>query len=271
MRLGLSTWSLLGLEAGAAVRAIGEAGLDYIELWGEVPHAYPSWAGKEGIRDALSSYDMVVTAHAPFTDLNPATPFQPVKDAIAETLESFVEYCVFLGARVVTVHPGSVHNEALVSLAEDSAASTLRRLVRAAGGRVSINVENQTKSASKYYYPLASTPESLYSILKKVPGAGVTLASGQAHASGEDPAEITWELGGDLTEIHLTDNSGELDDHLIPGRGTAPLGSLLKQVSGRDVLVCLELNPHRYTPEQALGAVPAVRRAYAGDSWDQRR
>ncbi|MDG6947017.1 MAG: sugar phosphate isomerase/epimerase [Nitrososphaerota archaeon] len=252
------------MELCAAVRSIGDAGMDYIELWGEVPHAYPGWASKEELRDTLSSYDMLVTAHAPFTDLNPASPFQPVKGAIAETLESFVEFCVFVGARIITIHPGSVHNEALLPGAEDGAASTLRRLVSAAGGRVDINIENQPKSASKYHYPLASTPESLHSIMRKVPGSGCTLDSGHAHASGQDPSAIARRLGGRLTEIHLTDNAGAMDDHLVPGEGTAPLEPLLNQVTGRGVLVCLELNPHRYTPEEVLKAIPAVRQAYFG-------
>ena len=263
MRLGISTWSLLGLEVCAAVRAIGDAGVEYIELWGEVPHAYPDWAKTEEVEDSLSAYDMVVTTHAPFTDLNPANPFQPVKEAVAKTLESFVEFSASLGARIVTVHPGSVHNEAMVRQSEGSSASALMRMVKAAGGRLAINVENQAASSSKYYYPLASTPESLTSMVDRLPGCGCTLDSGHAHASGQDPSEIAMRLGEKLTEIHLTDNSGDLDDHLIPGEGTAPLAPLLDKVAGRDVLVCLELNPHRYTPEQVFGAFPAIRRTYA--------
>ena len=264
MRVGLSTWSLLGMDVCAAVKSIGDAGIDYVELWGEVPHAYPDWADRKALQDALSAYDMLVTAHAPFTDLNPADPFQPVKEAVSETLESFVEFSASLGARMVTVHPGSVHNEAMVQRAEGDAVSTLKRMVKAAGGRLQVNVENQTTSSSKYHYPLASTPESLYSILDKVPGSRCTLDTGHAHASGQDPAAIAKRLGAALTEIHLTDNSGGTDDHLIPGRGTAPLDALLEAAAGRDMLICLELNPHIYAPEEVLGAASAMRRAHSG-------
>ena len=262
MKVGISTWSLLGLDIGAAVRAVGDSGTDYIELWGEVPHAYPGWSDRREIEDALSAYDMTVTAHAPFTDLNPADPFQPVKEAVAKTLESFVEFCASLGVRIVTVHPGSVHNEAMVQRSEDDAVSTLTRMVKAAGGRLGINVENQPGSSSMYHYPLASTPESLVSLLSRVPECGCTLDSGHAHASGQDPSAMANEVGIRLTEIHLTDNSGDVDDHLIPGRGTAPLPRLMEQVVGRDILVCLELNPHKYTPGQVFGAFPVIRRAY---------
>jgi sugar phosphate isomerase/epimerase len=262
MKVGISTWSLLGLDIGAAVKAIGDSGADYIELWGEVPHAYPGWSDRREVEDALSAYNMTVTAHAPFTDLNPANPFQPVKEAVAKTLESFVEFCASLGVRIITVHPGSVHNEAMVQRSEDDAVSTLTRMVKVAGGRLGINVENQAGSSSVYCYPLGSTTESLASLINRVPGCGCTLDSGHAHASGQDPSAMAKAMGAKLTEIHLSDNSGDLDDHLIPGRGTAPLARLMEQVAGRDILVCLELNPHMYTPEQALGAFPTIRQAY---------
>jgi sugar phosphate isomerase/epimerase len=109
MKIGISTWSLLGLDVFAAVRAVGDAGFDYIELWGEVPHAHPDWVDRGKLRDVLSAYSMDLTMHAPFTDLNPATPFQPVRAAVEKTLEDFVKFSEHLGARMVTVHPGSVH------------------------------------------------------------------------------------------------------------------------------------------------------------------
>ena len=42
MKLGVSTWSLLKKDVYSAVKTIGDAGFEYIELWGEVPHAYLS-------------------------------------------------------------------------------------------------------------------------------------------------------------------------------------------------------------------------------------
>jgi sugar phosphate isomerase/epimerase len=255
LKLGLSTWSLLQLDVESAVKAIGNAGLEYIELWGEIPHAYPGWADRGRLRDALSAYDMVVTTHAPFTDLNPAAPFQPVKGAIERTLTEFVRFSEDLGAVLVTVHPGSVHSERLVPRATQDAVSTLRQMVKASRGRLSIDVENQTRSRSKYHYPLGSTLESLQTILAEVEGSRFTLDTGHAHASGQDPLAIAEAVGSRLAEVHLSDNSGAGDEHLIPGKGTAPLEALLGRVAQTDALICLELDPYRYTKEQVLAAV----------------
>lgn len=254
MKLGLSTWSLLGIDVSSAVRAIGDAGFDYIELWGEVPHAYTGFVDRRRVKDALSSYGMTMTMHAPFTDLNPANPFQPIKGAVERTLEDFVRFGSFLEASIITFHPGSVHNEAIVPMSAESSIATLKKMVRTAGGRLAINVENQTKSRSKYHFPLASTTESLDLILAEVEGLGFTLDTGHAHVNGQNPLALAERAGHRLTEVHLSDNSGASDDHLIPGEGTASLQPLMNTVASTGVLVCLELDPHRYTQEEVLRA-----------------
>ncbi len=254
MKLGVSTWSLLKSEVNSAVRAIGDAGFGFVEIWGEVPHAYPDWTDRKRLRETLSSYNLTVTLHAPFTDLNPAAPFEPVKGAVAKTLTDFVKFGEYLGASMITVHPGSVHNEALVPQSTENSISILRGLVKQSGGRLTVNIENQTRSKSKYHFPLASTMESLEVLLAQVEGSRFTLDTGHAHVNGHDPLALAERAGPRLVEIHLSDNAGLSDDHLIPGEGTANLQGLLDKVARSDVLVCLELDPHRYTQDQVLRA-----------------
>ncbi|MDG7011158.1 MAG: sugar phosphate isomerase/epimerase [Nitrososphaerota archaeon] len=262
MKLGVSTWSLLGMDVYSAVKVIGDAGIEYVELWGELPHAYPGWADKKLLWDALSPYGMTVTVHAPFTDLNPAAPDAGVRAAIAKALVAFVEFSASLGASMVTVHPGSVHNEKLVAGSAAAAAGTIQEMLTAAGGRLTVNVENQTKSAGRYHYPLGSTPESLEDLLGRLEGARGTVDTGHAHASGIDPMRMLDRLGPKLAEVHLSDNSGTLDDHLIPGRGNAPLNEFMRRLAKSDTLVCLELNPHVYSREEVLAGVESTRAAF---------
>ena len=259
MKLGVSTWSLLGLDVAGAVRAIGDAGFGYIELWGEVPHAYPDWADRGKLRDALASYQVALTMHAPFTDLNPASPFEPVRSAVERTLERFVEFGASLDARIITVHPGSVHSELMVPQAAQTAVSTLKKMMRAADGRLKVNVENQAKGRSKYHFPLASTAESLDFFLGQEEALGFTLDTGHAHVNGQDPSLLARGAGPRITEVHLHDNAGVSDEHLIPGEGTAALEPLLKSLAGSETFVCLELDPYRYSPEEALRASSSLR------------
>jgi len=262
MKLGLSTWSLLHRDVYSAVHMIGDAGFEYIELWGEVPHAFPGWVDKKRLRDSLSSYSMYLTTHAPFTELNPASPFQPVRGAVERTLDDFVSFSADLDAAMVTVHPGSVHSEELVPQSVQSSIAMLRRMIRAAGGRLSINVENQTKSHGDYHFPLASTTESLELILAEVEGLRFTLDTSHAHVNGQSSLDLAVRSGPKLAEVHLSDNTGTDDAHQIPGEGNAPLGELLDKLTIGELPVCLELDPYRYTEEQVMSAAVRMKDSF---------
>jgi sugar phosphate isomerase/epimerase len=252
LRPGISTWSLLKLDLETAVRTIGDAGIQYIELWGDVPHAYHDWVDRKRLRDTLSTYSFTVTMHAPYADLNPATAFDPVKSAVERTLKDFVKFAVGLGAVRITFHPGTVHSSALVSQSMEHTVGLFQQLVRVADGTLVINVENQVRGRSPYDFRLASDSESIGTLLWNTEGTRYTLDTGHAHASGIDPLTLYRRFRDEVTEVHLSDNGGTTDDHLIPGQGTAKLHELLEWVSGTDIFVCLELNPFKYPQEDVL-------------------
>jgi len=211
------------------------------------------------LRDTLSTYKTTITMHAPFTDLNPATPFEPVKAAVGKTLKDFVRFGAFLDTSRITIHPGSVHNEALVPESIENAVSTLRELVRESDGRLEINIENQVRSQSPYHLPLGSNFESVDLLLAEVEGTRLTLDTGHTHVNGIEPLELYNRFKEDVTEIHLSDNRGAHDDHLVPGQGTARLNGLLEKVAHSDVFICLELNPHRFTGAEVLEAASSLK------------
>jgi len=160
---------------------------------------------------------------------------------------------------VVTVHPGSVHNVALVPSSAGNAVSVIRRMVRTADGRLAISVENQAVSVSKYHYPLGTSAGSLNALMAAVDGLRFTLDTGHAHASAQDPVDLVRMAGPRMIEVHLSDNGGASDDHMIPGEGTANISGLMKSLVGSEVFVCLELNPHLYTPQRVLKAAESFR------------
>lgn len=261
MKLGLSTWCFLKSDVYSAVRTIGDAKFDFIELWGEIPHAYHDWVDRKRLKDLLSTYDSTVTLHAPFTDLNPAVPYQSLKAAVSKTLCDFVKFGESLNASRVTIHPGSVHNEALVPTSVGNAVSTLREVARVCSGRLEMNIENQVKSLSPYHFPLGSNLESIDVLLAEVEGVHLTLDTGHAHVSGIDPLRLYERFQDSITELHLNDNNGSQDDHLPPRQGTANLKGLLKPLNSRDVAVCLELNPHILSPGDVMRAAATFRDA----------
>lgn len=259
MKLGLSTWSFLKSDVYSAAKTIGDAGFDFIELWGEIPHAYQDLVDRKKLKDLLSTYDAQVTLHAPFTDLNPAVPYGSLRAAVTGTLTDFVKFGDFLNVSRITVHPGSVHSETLVSASMGNAVSVLRELVRSCHGRIELNIENQVKSLSPYHFPLGSNPESIYTLLSAVEDSNLTLDTGHAHVSGVDLLATYERFRDSITEIHLNDNDGSSDDHLAPGQGTAKLDGLLERANGTDVAICLELNPFKLSPDGIMGAAESLK------------
>ncbi len=255
---------MLSSDLDSAVKVIGDAEFEYIELWGEVPHAYHDFVDEKRLVDTLSAYDMTVTLHAPFTDLNPSSPFEPVRGAIAKSLAGFVKFGERLGVPFITFHPGSVYNQALAKESMRNAATIFNGLVKQSAGTLTICLENQAASSSKYDIPVASTLKTMEQLLSEVEGARFTLDTGHAHVSGIDPLAMANKVGSKLVEVHLSDNTGTADDHLIPGEGTASLQRLLDKLVQTDVLICLELNPHRYTPDQVMSASLRIREELKG-------
>jgi sugar phosphate isomerase/epimerase len=252
LKVGLSTWCFLKGDVYAAVRAVGDAGFHHIELWGDVPHAYPERVDKRRLKDALSVYDISVTMHAPISDLNVASTFQPVKGAVQGTLRSFMSFSRSLDAHQVTFHPGSAQSETLVAESTKSAVETLRMLVREGGGSLKVNFENQSAASSPYYRPLASDLQSVDHLLTSVDGIGLTLDTGHANISGIAPDDFYTRFQKNITEVHLHDNHGTSDEHLPLGLGNAQLDGLAARLATDGVLVILELNSQRLQPSEVL-------------------
>ncbi|HUI86365.1 MAG TPA: sugar phosphate isomerase/epimerase family protein [Nitrososphaerales archaeon] len=266
MKFGMSTWSLLNTDVYGAIDAIARERYQFIELWGDIPHAYHECVDKKKLKAALSSYGIETTLHAPIADLNPAAPSGAVRSAVTKTLIEFVKFGRYLGSTRITVHPGSVHSSSLVEESARNSGLVLRELIRAADGAIELNVENQVRSQSPFHFPLGSDYESMRQLILQSDRLGVTLDTGHAHASGIDPVLLYRQLRGRVTEIHLNDNMGGADEHLAPGAGTAKLERLIGAARSSGVYVCLELNPHRLSPDEVLRAGARQRAA-----WERRK
>jgi sugar phosphate isomerase/epimerase len=62
--------------------------------------------------------------------------------------------------------------------------------------------------------------------------ANATIDLSHSSVSRSDPVAMARRLGSGLRHIHLTDGTGSAkDEHLVPGRGTQPVGELLEHLA----------------------------------------
>ncbi len=98
------------------------------------------------------------------------------------------------------------------------------------------------------------TPEEMEETKKQLenaPHAGMILDAGHAHVhlsqsnAGMDLAEYIRQIPFHIYEVHVTDNHGSADEHLLPGKGTLDFRRLREglELNGFDGVISLEVCP----------------------------
>lgn len=93
------------------------------------------------------------------------------------------------------------------------------------------------------------------------PAFGFVLDTGHARIAG-DGAEIATMLGERLISLHLNDNDGKADSHLVPGEGKVDWASVASTIRAASYSGCMmyEILSGGRNPRDVLGAVMAAHR-----------
>jgi sugar phosphate isomerase/epimerase len=106
-RVSVSSMFLWDLDPAGMADLITEAGLEEIEFWVETPWYWEGGRREEQAEEINRELEgRITTLHAPVMDLNPSSYNDLVCQAtITESLWA-IDLAEFLGAEVVTIHPG---------------------------------------------------------------------------------------------------------------------------------------------------------------------
>jgi len=129
-----------------------------------------------------------------------------------------MEISAKLGVKTVTIHPGRFFGEPT-----DEEAARVRELNVAGFREIRQKAEelDLTISIENLGRHLPRTAAELLDLIDAIdrPGIGVTFDTSHANMAGIDMPAAIRELGERLTAVHISDNHGENDEHLIPGDG----------------------------------------------------
>ena len=138
--------------------------------------------------------------------------------ATVEGLRGWLELYVAVGVRAAVLHPGRKPPAGEARAPEAALARQVAALEtltgQLAGTETTICLENVSAA------PLAP---DLLRILEAVddPHLGICLDTGHLHIAGGDQAEFIRAAGGHLKALHIADNEGQSDQHMMPyGRGS---------------------------------------------------
>lgn len=224
MKISCSTFVYFNYGLADALRRIAAAGFDGVDFWGGRPHAYRrdlSRTDIQEIRAVLAETRLGVASFIPAQFRYPTSLCAP-NDTIRQDSVAYIQDSIVtaaeLGAPIVSVCPGhTLHGQGLNDGWARLADSLNRVCEAAAASGVRIAVE----PADRYETDLINTTEEALRMCRELGHAnlGVLLDNGHAHVVGEPCAQVVQTLGDRLFHVHVDDNNGQRDQHLIPGDG----------------------------------------------------
>ena len=237
MKFGQSSFVYFNYSLKDAICGIGKAGYDSIEIWGGRPHYYRRDLDDElhDILALLDKYEMTVPNFIPAQFRYPSilcSLNENVRRDSVAYIKDTIDSAVKVNAGSVSICPGtSLHGEN-PDRAWNALKTSIMELADYCGNKpISILIEH----AHKWETNLIFTVDDALRMIKETGSdkIGICLDTGHVHINGEDFSEAIKTACKYPLHIHIDDNNGESDEHMIPGKGTIdfrPLVSSLKDI-----------------------------------------
>ncbi len=236
--IGLSMLYCLGEPFKNITERLINAETAYIEIIDDGFHAL----NKQRVsilKNIGRSYDLKYSVHAPFADINIASPSKPILKAVLKRLEKSITYTNDLDAYMWVFHPGLKTGISMFYPGMDLLQNlkTARLLFKIANDHsVKIAIENVPEP---YPFLMKSVEDftKFYSEFNE--NMNLVLDIGHANINGQTERFLTT-FADKIAHIHAHDNDGKDDQHLGIGYGTVDwknIANLLKKISYNKVIV----------------------------------
>jgi len=199
---------------------------DSWEIIAEGMHAMPDI--QEDIRKAKDSFDTKFAVHAPFSDLNIASLNPKIRENSVVQIIDCIRICNDLGIELVTLHPGykSPLGAYFLDEIKEMNKKSLMEIDRAGEEYgVLLALEN----IPKMWISLCSDAKEMKEL---VGGTNLKICFDVGHAHISGAVDGFLDLKENFVNIHLHDNNGDKDKHLVLGEGNIGLREILKELKG---------------------------------------
>ncbi|MEM3626493.1 MAG: sugar phosphate isomerase/epimerase family protein [Candidatus Bathyarchaeia archaeon] len=236
--IGLSMLHCLGDSFKEMLKKLCKTELSHIELVDEGLHMLNE-RRVQALREMASSYGFKYSVHAPFADINIASPSKSMLKATLKRLEKSIAHASTLNARVWVFHPGLKTGVSMFYPGFDwlQNCRTAKLLSKIAGDYgVDIAIENVPEP-----YPfLLKSVEHFAKFYEEInEDIGLVLDVGHSNLNGQTESFLK-NFADKIVHIHVSDNDGRDDQHLGVGYGTVDwqeVAGLLKHIGYNKVIV----------------------------------
>ncbi len=217
-KIGLSMLYCLSEPFDKMVKRLSKVETRYVEILDEGFHTLNK--NRVGMLNQIAkSHNIEYTLHAPFADINLSSPTKPILTASLKRLKESMVYANALYAKLWIFHPG---NKTGISMFYPNAdwkqnSKGIRELHETAEKYgLNIAMENLPE---KYGF-LMKQPEDFTKFYKETRLNNVGIVLDVGHANLEKQTEqFLRKLPDKIVHIHVSDNTGENDQHLGIGHG----------------------------------------------------
>ena len=233
--VGASTFCLLFQPWRVALEMILTQGFTAVELFGDAPQAHFTQLNADD-RQALRSFSgkCDLSLHAPTFELNVASANPGAEAEAVRQYQEAVCLAAQIGATRLVVHEGhmsywKLDRQAARRAAVDGLGKVLA-LAKQEG--VTIALENTNFGRFAMY----ETVQEWIKIATDLndPTLRLTLDTGHAQIAGWDIAAVIRANTARIAQIHISDNKGAADDHLLPGDGVVNWQAIARAVRESD-------------------------------------
>jgi protein FrlC len=220
-----------------AIRDLHGLGYKGIEIWGGRPHMYRHDLDEQmpEIVGLLKELNMQVCNYIPAQFRYPSylcSLNEHVRAESVDYIKAGIDNAVQIGSPTVSLCPGMVLFDESVKKGWKQLVKSYKEIEEYVVGK---NVRLLIEPAHRFESNLILTVDDCLRMLDELQSDkfGILLDTGHANVNGEDFKAIIPKCKGIPLHIHLDDNLGDFDSHMIPGKGNVDFDSLfnaLKEV-----------------------------------------
>lgn len=241
--IGLSTLYKLGESLISVLKDVLSYDVGVIEVVDEGVHSLNKQRVSK-LLEIAKCYDVSFSVHAPFADINIASPSPILLRAMIKRLMKSLKYAAALGSKVWVLHPGI--ETGISSFYPEKSwiknRETIRLLWRTASDYgVALAIENLPEP-----YPfIMKNVEHFRKFYEEIDvDVGLALDIGHANISKQVDSFIRT-FRGRIVHIHAHDNFGNIDEHLGIGYGSVDWETtvrLLKEIKYSKFIIVESIN-----------------------------
>ncbi len=228
-KLGLSMLYMLSAPFKKMTSQLGKMDTRYVEIVDDGWHSLTSQRVRI-LNELAKSYGLKYSVHAPFADINIASPSKTMLKASMKRLRKSMQFASDLDAYFWIVHPGGKSGISAFYPGADwkQNAESIEDLHKTAKNLgIKIVMENLPE---KYNF-LMKTPDDFNRFYDETGLAdiGIVLDTGHAHLEGQIQSFLE-KLPNKIVHVHVSDNHGIFDEHMGMGYGTIDWSQFVRMI-----------------------------------------